>query len=48
MQGYVSLAVLALVAYFVYGIWRLRKKPSVPGPAAAGMMNEILSDDPPV
>lgn len=45
MQGYVSLAILMVIAYLLLAVWRLRRKRSMPGPAAAGMMHEILNDE---
>jgi hypothetical protein len=45
MQGYASLAILMVIAYLVFSAWRLRRKRSMPGPAAAGMMYEILNDE---
>jgi hypothetical protein len=45
MQGYASLAILLVIACLVFAVWRLRTKRSMPGPAAAGMMSEILNDD---
>jgi len=45
MQAYASLAILMVIAYLLLSVWRLRRKRSVPGPAAAGMMNEILNDE---
>lgn len=40
-----ALVILLVVAYLVFAVWRLRTRRSAPGPAAAGMMNEILNDD---
>lgn len=45
MEQYVSAVIVLLMLWLVVGAWRLRKKRSRPGPAAAGMMNEMLSDD---
>ena len=45
MESSGGVAVLAVIAYVVFSIWRLRKKRSVPGPAAAGRMHEILNTD---
>jgi hypothetical protein len=44
--GLYFLGVIALlILWLVVGTWRLRKKHSTPGPAAAAMMHEMLTDD---
>jgi hypothetical protein len=45
MERYASVVIWLFIVYLVFGIWRLLTKRSRPGPAAAGMMHEILSDD---
>jgi hypothetical protein len=45
VQSVVSGIIAVLILWLVIGAWRLRKKRSRPGPAAAGMMNEILNDE---
>jgi hypothetical protein len=39
-----SAVIWLVMAYLVFAVWRLRSKRSTPGPAAAGMMDEILDD----
>jgi hypothetical protein len=45
MGHYISLAFTLLMLWLLVGAWRLRKRGVSVGPAAAGMMNEILSKD---
>jgi hypothetical protein len=45
LEQYVSIIIGILMLWLAIGAWRLRKKRSTPGPAAAAMMNEILNDD---
>ena len=45
LEQYVSIIIGGLMLWLAIGAWRLRKKRAVPGPAAAAMMNEILSED---
>ncbi len=42
---YIGGIYLLLMVALVVGAWRLRRKHVTPGPAAAAMMHEILSDD---
>jgi len=34
-----------MLIWLVIGAWRLRRRRSMPGPAAAAMMNEMLTND---
>jgi hypothetical protein len=45
MERYASIVIWLFIVYLIVCIWRLRTKRSRPGPAAAGMMHQILSDD---
>ena len=45
MERYVTLVVVLLIVWLAVGAWRLRIRRVTPGPAAAAMMHEILSDD---
>jgi hypothetical protein len=45
MERYASVVIWFTIVSLVFGIWRLLRKRSRPGPAAVGMMHEILSDD---
>src|SRR5262245_11783747 len=45
MERYTSAVFGFLILWLVIGAWRLRKKRSRPGPAAAAMMREILDDE---
>lgn len=45
MERYTSLVILMVIAYLAFSVWRLRKKRSLPGPSAAGMMHEVLNDE---
>lgn len=45
MEQYVSAVFLLLVLWLAIGAWRLRRKRAAPGPAAAGMLNDMLNED---
>lgn len=45
MERYVSGVIWLLILWLAIGVWRLRRKRVTLGPAAAGVMHEILSDD---
>jgi hypothetical protein len=45
MARYFSLVILLLVLWLVVGAWRLRRRRVTIGPAASGMMHEMLSED---
>jgi hypothetical protein len=45
MDRYISIVVGGLLVWLAIGAWRLRKKRVTPGPAAAAMMNGMLSQD---
>jgi hypothetical protein len=45
VERYISALIVFLMLWLVIGAWRLRKRRVSPGPGAAAMMHEILTDD---
>jgi hypothetical protein len=45
VEIYVNAIVVSTMLLLLVGAWRLRKRRSRPGPAAAAMMHEMLNDD---
>lgn len=45
MQQYLQMLLILVPAWLVVGAWRLRKRRSTPGAAAAAAMYEMLNED---
>jgi hypothetical protein len=45
MEAYVSGLIALLMIWLAVGAWRLRRRRIAIGPAAAGMMHELLNED---